>query len=176
MSADAHDDEFTAFVDAHGPALLRHAYLLSGTRSDAEELVQEALERVYLHWPRIAASGSPLAYTKAAIAKRNISRWRSLTRRRAYEQRAGLDRALWSARTGEEVDGIADRDALWDLLATIPPRQRAVIVLRHYEQLTEAEIAEVLSISAGTVKSTLSRGLAALRVTAMRELSEEARR
>jgi RNA polymerase sigma-70 factor (sigma-E family) len=161
MSRPDVDDEFSSFVAAHGPALLRYAYLLTGSRTDAEELVQDTLERVYLAWHRIAQVGSPLAYTRTALARTHISRWRRHSHRLATETRTAFDRSVSRERAFESAP--EERDAMWRLLATLPPRQRVVLVLRFYEDLTEKDIGEALGISVGTVKSQLSRGLATLR-------------
>lgn len=170
------DAEFSSFVAGHSAGLLRYAHLLTGCRPDAEELLQDTLERVYLSWERVVLAGMPLAYTRRALARNHISRWRRLTRRRATEERTAADRSL---RRDEGFTTTPDeRDAMWRLLATLPPRQRVVLVLRFYEDLPEKEIADALSVSVGTVKSQLSRGLSALRAQhalADRSLQEELR-
>ncbi|WP_323097161.1 SigE family RNA polymerase sigma factor [Intrasporangium sp. YIM S08009] len=171
------DAEFSSFVAGHSAGLLRYAHLLTGCRSDAEELLQDTLERVYLSWERVVLVGMPLAYTRRALARNHISRWRRLTRRRATEERTAADRSL---RRDDEgfISAPEERDAMWRLLATLPPRQRVVLVLRFYEDLPEREIAAALSVSVGTVKSQLSRGLATLRAQhalADRSLQEELR-
>lgn len=170
------DEEFSSFVAGHSVALLRYAHLLTGCPADAEELLQDTLERVYLSWGRVVLTGMPVAYTRRALARNQISRWRRLTRRRATEERTVFDR---SVRSGDGfTTGPEERDAMWRLLATLPPRQRVVLVLRFYEDLPEKDIAEALGVSVGTVKSQLSRGLAALRTQhalADRPLQEELR-
>ena len=156
------DEEFTAFVAASEERLQRYGYVLTGSLSEAEELVQETLVRVYLAWDRIKLDGAPLSYTRTAMARTHVSRWRSLTRRNALEDRVTVDRAMlpddpdWESRSLE-------RDQMWQLLATLPPRQRAVVVLRFYEDLPLYRVAEILQCSAGTVRSHLSRALASLR-------------
>ncbi|WP_076260967.1 SigE family RNA polymerase sigma factor [Intrasporangium flavum] len=173
------DEEFSSFVAGHSASLLRHAYLLTGCAADAEELLQDTLERVYLSWDRVIQRGMPLAYTRAALARNHVSRWRRLTRRRATEQRTLLDRSVARGERGDTFTARAEeRDAMWSLLATLPPRQRVVLVLRFYEDLPERAIAEALAVSVGTVKSQLSRGLATLRTQhalADRPLQEELR-
>lgn len=161
MSRPDADEEFTSFVAAHSAALLRHAYLLTGSAADAEELLQDTLERVYLGWGRIEQAGLPLAYTRTALARNHISRWRRLSRRRATEERSVRDRSV--SRDGSYATAPEERDAVWALLATLPARQRVVLVLRFYEDLAEKDIAEALGIAIGTVKSQLSRGLDTLR-------------
>jgi RNA polymerase sigma-70 factor (sigma-E family) len=161
MHKNGRNEEFSAFVDAHSSPLHRYGYVLTGSSAEAEELVQETLVKVYLAWDRVRQDGSPLAYTRTAMARTHVSRWRSLTRRVALEDRVSLDRSRRTDRCWQTE--AADRDETWRLLATLGPRQRAVVVLRYYEDLTERDIAQVLGCSVGTVKSQLSRALSALR-------------
>lgn len=156
------DAAFTDFVDASWSRLHRYGYVLTGSTTDAEELVQETLVKVYQAWHRIGPDGSALAYTRTAMARTHVSRWRSLTRRAAVEDKVVLDRALAGGHPAWESSA-ADRDEVWHALATLPPRQRAVVVLRFYEDLPERAIAEALGCTVGTVKSQLSRALASLR-------------
>jgi RNA polymerase sigma-70 factor (sigma-E family) len=144
---------FEEFVAARRPALLRTAYLLTGSHADAEDLVQSALIKCVPQWKRIADRPEP--YVRQVLARESISRWR---RRRWLEIPAHRlpDRSV-------EGPDAERRVALWRALATLPPRQRAVIVLRYYEDLTEKETASVLGIAVGTVKSQARDGLARLR-------------
>jgi RNA polymerase sigma-70 factor (sigma-E family) len=149
--------EFHGYVAARSGALLRTAYLLTGSRADAEDLLQTALAKTYLAWPRIADRGALDGYVRRVMVNTQTSRWRL---RRVNEtptadlpERAGVD----------PVAGADLHDALWRALATLPPRQRAAVVLRYYEDLTEVETADALGISIGTVKSTVSRALTSLR-------------
>lgn len=161
MTSRDRDGEFTSFVRAHSERLHRYGYVLTGSSAEAEELVQETLVKVYLAWDRIQQDGSPFAYTRSAMARTHVSRWRTLTRRAALEDRVELDRSRGKDRYWQtEAD---DRDEMWRLLATLGPRQRAVVVLRYYEDLAERDIAHVLGCSVGTVKSQLSRALSTLR-------------
>lgn len=157
------DEEFTSFVAAHSAGLLRHAYLLTGSKADAEELLQDTLEKIYLSWRRVVQVGMPLAYTRTALARTHISRWRRFRSRTTTEERTARDPTVTKATSFET--GPEERDAMWALLATLPSRQRVVLVLRFYEDLAEKDIAEALGISVGTVKSQLSRGLATLRAS-----------
>lgn len=168
------DAEFTAFVTGHSDRLHRYGYVLTGSSAEGEGLVQETLVRVYLAWDRVTQDGSPLAYTRSAMARTHISRWRSLTRRIALEDRVVLDRTSNQA-SWESEHGV--RDAMWRALAGLPPRQRAVVVLRYYEDLAERDIAAALGCSVGTVKSQLSRALSTLRGrrAALALVPEEAR-
>ena len=153
-------DSFEEYVAARRSALLRTAYLLTGHREDAEDLVQVALVKAVPHWARIA--GDPEPYVRKILARESISRWR---RRRWREVHT-------DAVPESPVEGPgADRVALQAALAQLAPRQRAVIVLRYYEDLTEAETARVLGISVGTVKSQARDALARLRVEALDTVS-----
>ncbi len=156
------DAEFTAFVTAHQADLLRTAWLLVGDAHRAEELTQQALVRTYDAWSRVA-DGDPLAYTRRVLVNLRTDTWR---RRRREVLVADLpdDAAPHGGPTARSAgDEQADRDLLVRALATLTARQRRVVVLRHLVGLTEAEVAEDLGISVGTVKSTSSRALASLR-------------
>lgn len=151
-------DDFAGFVSADATRLMRIAYLLTGNQEAAEDLLQETLERVYVAWPRV---DNPFAYARAALASRAASRWRDRARRRE----APLTEAADVAHAfGDDVERIAQRDELVRALTRLGPRQRAAVVLRYLEDLSEAETAAALGCSVGTVKSQTSRGLARLRV------------
>ena len=145
---DARDAELGAFVAARSGSLLRYGYLLTGDRARAEDLVQDALVKVYLAWPRIEDTGSLDRYTR-----------QTMTRPVAIPELPDEADAA-APLPGAPVE---ERDEVWRLLATIGPRQRAVLVLRFYEGLDDAEIADVLGCAVGTVRSQASRGLAHLR-------------
>ena len=155
---DGRETDFTAYLQARQPALLRTAYLLTGDAHTAEDVVQTALARLYLSWDRVQRAESPDAYVRRAIANEATSWWRRAVRRREVATALVPERAV----AGED----SSRDEVWQLVRELPPRQRAVIVLRYYEQLSEAEIADALGISPGTVKSQASRALATLRTRA----------
>jgi RNA polymerase sigma-70 factor (sigma-E family) len=146
-------DGFQEFVVARRPALLRTAYLLTGSHADAEDLVQTTLIKVVPRWKRIADRPEP--YVRQVLARESISRWR---RRRWREIPA-------HRLPDRPVDGpdAERRVALSRALGALPPRQRAVIVLRYYEDLTEKDTASVLGIAVGTVKSQAREALARLR-------------
>lgn len=158
------EDDFDEFAHAAWPRLHRTAYLLTGDHQLAEDLAQTALERTYAKW-RGVRRGDALAYARRVLVNLNVDR---LRRRRFTE--VGGD-ALLHARPGT-ADGSAgsgggsteDRDQVVRLLATLTERERRVVVLRHYYDLPEAVVAQELKIAPGTVKSTLSRALAKLRV------------
>ena len=144
---------FAEFVLARQAALLRTAYLLTGHAQDAEDLVQTTLVKVVPQWRRI--SDNPEPYVRRVLVNENVSRWR---RRRWREQATdALPEVLASEPDRAEL--LAVRDAL----RSLAPRQRAVLVLRYYEGLSEAEIAATLGIAPGTVKSQARDGLARLR-------------
>jgi RNA polymerase sigma-70 factor (sigma-E family) len=145
--------DFEEYVGARMPALLRTAYLLTGDHHDAQDLVQAALIKSVPHWKRI--TGSPDAYVRRALINESISRWRG---RRWRE--VSTDRLPEVAATTERTDNSELRRAL----KALAPRQRAVIVLRYYEELSERETAAALGVSVGTVKSQSRDALARLRV------------
>jgi RNA polymerase sigma-70 factor (sigma-E family) len=149
--------EFHAFVSARYAALLRTAYLLCGSRPDAEDLLQTALAKTYLAFPRIRDRGALDGYVRRAMVNARTSRWRL---RRVGE----IPTDPLPERTVDDLIGETDlHDALWRALSTLPPRQRVALVLRYYEDLSESETATAMGVSVGTVKSTVSRALASLR-------------
>jgi RNA polymerase sigma-70 factor (sigma-E family) len=151
---------FGEYVSARSRALLRTAYLLTGNVADAEDLVQAALAKTFLAWDRIEDRSAVDGYVRRAMVNTHISWWR---RRRVEEYP-----------TDEIPDqAVADHAVSSDLQETLrraidrlPQRMRAAVVLRYYEDMTEAEVAEVLGVSLGTVKSTVSRAVAKLRTDA----------
>jgi RNA polymerase sigma-70 factor (sigma-E family) len=148
----ADDDGFRDYVTSRSPALLRTAYLLVGDRSLAEDLVQTALAKAYRHWDRVAAAGSPDAYVRQIMVNERRTWWRRNPGREVVApvpERAGPD----------ESSAVAERDAVWRAVLALPPRTRAVLVLRFWEDLSEAETATMLGCSVGTVKSQAWRGL-----------------
>lgn len=148
-------EDFDGFVAAHGVALKRYALALTGSDPDADDILQSALIKLYLSWERIEHPEAALSYAKRIVARAAASHWRRPARR---------EFAAEITDSGRAVQDSSEREAMWSLLAMLPPRQRAVVVLRFYEDLTEADIADHLGISVGTVKSQLSRALASLRV------------
>jgi len=153
----SYDDEFACFVAARSTALLRTAHLLTGEIGSAEDLLQIALLKTYRHWPRLTNREAPDAFVRRVMVTTQASWWR---RRRVREDTAAVvpERAVADSTRAADV-----RDELWRALARLPVRMRAVLVLRYWEDLSEAETARVLGCSAGTVKSQASRGLARLR-------------
>lgn len=157
--------EFVAFVDATMPALLRTARLLDAAY--AEDLVQETYERLAEHWSRVDA-GTAHAYARRVLYHRAVDGWRS-----AWRRRESATEVLVEPRGAGSTESSDDRVALAAALAQLPAKQRAVIVLRFYEDLTERQAADVLGCSANTVKTHQRRALATLRGLAPALLSDE---
>ncbi len=153
------DAEFTDFVQARWHRLCRFAYALVRDEQAAEDLVQQALTQVYIAWPRIRARDAVEAYSRTCVTRCFLADRR---RRRGHEVPLGNEPASDDKASRSEPD-IEARDEMWRELGALPPRQRAVLVLRYYEDLTEAQIADVLGCSPGTVKSQASKALATLR-------------
>jgi len=148
-------EDFDDFVRARLPSLVRFGRALTGSDAAAADLVQDALERTLVRWPRVIShGGDPEGYVRRVMVTRNISAWRRVRRERLaaeVPERVCTDpEPAWDS-------------ALWGAVVTLPPRQRAVIALRYYEDLSEAEIADLMGISPGTVKSQASHALAKLR-------------
>ncbi|MEN3609397.1 SigE family RNA polymerase sigma factor [Plantactinospora sp. ZYX-F-223] len=151
-------NDFDSFFRGRAPALLRTAYLLTGDRHLAEDLVQDALARTFRAWRRLADGGNPEAYARRVMYHLQVSVWR---RRRVAETMPGdlperHDHADYAHNTVERL-------ALRRALQALPVRQRAVIVLRYFEDYSEAETADVLNCRIGTVKSHTARALRRLR-------------
>ena len=154
----ARDAEFTAYLAARQPALLRTAYLLTGDRHQAEDVLQTSLAKLYLAWDKVHNRDSVDAYVRRIMVNENTSLWRRAWKRNEHP----TDRLPEDNPVRDSYDD-GRGDALWALVQTLPRRARAVVVLRYYEELSEAETADVLGITVGTVKSQTSRALAALR-------------
>jgi RNA polymerase sigma-70 factor (sigma-E family) len=151
------DLEFESWLVAREPALQRTAHLLTGDVHTAQDLVQNTLAKLYLAWDRLRDIDNADAYARRILVNEHRTAWRRPLRRREQVTDEVPDRPA----PGQEYDG--RREAVWRFVCSLPPKQRAVIVLRFYEQLTEPEIAELMGISLGTVKSQSSRALASLR-------------
>lgn len=156
-----------ALVAERGNALLATATLLAGSRGAGEDLLQAGLERAMRRWHRI--DGDKEAYLRRTLYHLAVDQWRS--RRRHPEVLTDVEPPGHS----DDTDAFHLRRVLIDALSTLPPRQRAVLVLRYREQVSEAEAAQMLGCSVGTVKSTASRGLARLREVTTAWASEDAR-
>ena len=151
-------DEFAEFVQARSTALHRAAYLMVGDVALAQDLVQEALVKTYAAWGRLRDKGNAEAYCRKAITTTAISWFRrmSWSRERATEVLPETGRA-------GHGDDVTQSQWLWDALQQLPVRQRAAIVLRYYEDLTEAQTADAMGCAVGTVKSQVSAGIVKLR-------------
>ena len=156
-------ESFTAWATVRRPRLLRTATFLTGDSGRAEDLVQEALTKVAQRWPRLR-DGNPDAYARQILVRDNISWWR----RSRHEV---VSEVPDPGRTPSGAISVERRMLLLDALRRLTERQRAVLVLRYFDDLTEAEIAHALGVSAGTVKSTAHLALRRLRELAP-ELSE----
>ena len=160
------DAEFSAYMAARQPSLLRTAYLLTGDRHTAEDLVQTALAKLYLSWDKVQRRESVDGYVRRILVNEHNSLWR-----RPWKRSEVAAREVPEGTVSDEYDD-GSAGAIWAFVQTLPRKQRAVIVLRYYEGLSEAEIAATLGISTGTVKSQASRALAHLRSTAPEHLKE----
>src|SRR5689334_2558792 len=150
--------DFESWMSARQHKLLRTAYLLTGDVHAAEDLTQTTLAKVYLAWDRVSAAQSVDAYARKMLVNEHTSMWRRLWRHREVVSDTSAHDVPVLA---QEYDGVGA--ALWDAVAALPERQRAVVVLRYYEQLSEKETADALGVSLGTVKSQASRALDTLR-------------
>ncbi|HEV2372377.1 MAG TPA: SigE family RNA polymerase sigma factor [Streptosporangiaceae bacterium] len=157
MSRD--DEEFAEFARAFSPRLLHAAYLLTGNRHAAEDAAQTALVRTYAAWPRVRREDA-FAYARRILVNHVTDRWRRRLREYASEELPDL------AAAGDMAEEVTLRQWLLSELASLTPRERAVVVMRYFFDLPEARVADELSVSIGTVKSTGSRALAKLRVSA----------
>jgi RNA polymerase sigma-70 factor (sigma-E family) len=152
------DERFAAFVREHGERHLRLAALLTGDWHAAEDLVQASLVKLYQAWPRLETDTDPDAYLRRIVVNTHRSWWRARWRR---------EKPAAALPDGASGDDIADTHATGALvrqaLARLPRQQRAVLVLRYFEDLPEAEIASLLGCSPGSVKTHAHRGLRTLR-------------
>jgi len=148
---------FSELVATRSAALVRTAYLVVGDHQLAQDLVQEALVKTYVAWPRLRDVSKAEAYARRTIVTTAIS-WR---RRRSFHERPA--QTIPEQAQPDGTDAIATHDVMWAELGALPPRQRAAIVLRYYEDLSEAETAQVMGCAVGTVKSQVSTGLQRLR-------------
>lgn len=148
---------FAEFVAARSGSLFRTAYLLVGDYGLAQDLVQEALVKTYQNWGRLRDPANAEAYTRRVLVT-TLATWR---RRRSFHERP--DDVLRDAVSADPIQKVVDHDAIWRELQALPPRQRAALVLRFYEDLSDAEAADVLGCQVATVRSQVSQGLRRLR-------------
>ncbi len=161
MKGGERDAAYTEFVRARQTHLRRIAYAVCGDWHRADDLLQIALVKLYVAWPRLHRDGREEAYVRTIIVRANIDESRRPWRR----ERPGLDGPERAAREPLQVE---ERSALFDALQELPPMQRKVVLLRHWLGLSVAETAHELGIGEGTVKSHSSRGLAALQAVLAR--------
>lgn len=161
--APATDLSFDDWVGARVPALMRFAYLVTGSQQTAEDAVQSALTRACERWSRVSRTDDPDAYVRRMVVNAHVSAWRRSGRR---ELSVAEVRDTASA---DPAESVATGDAVWRVCGTLPPQQRAAVVLRYYEDLEYAEIAVVLGVTQATARSHVHRALAAMRA----ELQEE---
>jgi len=152
---------FAQFVREQTATLLRSAYLLTGSSPAAEDLVQETLLRLFPKWDRVMAADVPMAYVRRSLVNGFLNQ-----RRRPQSREIVVDEVPERLDPGVGRDigvDVSNRDLVWRLLATLPDRQRAALVMRYFEDLADPEIGESLGCRLGTVRSLISRGLATLR-------------
>lgn len=163
----AKDEAFSSYMAARQASLLRTGYLLTGDRATAEDLVQTAFAKLYLAWDSVRDQGALDGYVRRILVNEHNSLWRRPWRRREHS----TDDLPEAPVVDTHDDGVSA--ALWAHVQTLPPKQRAVIVLRYYEERSEGETAELMGVSVGTVKSQASRALAGLRTRAPRSLRDQ---
>ena len=152
--------QFTTYVRTKGPTLLRTARSLTPNPADAEDLLQTALTKTYLAWDRIDDQRAVDGYVRRSLVNTRTSQWR---KRRVDEYSCAELPEPEPLPATDPAEAQAMRDAMWHAVLRLPARQRAMVTLRYYEDLSEAQTAEVLGVSVGTVKSAVSRALAKLR-------------
>lgn len=162
------DADFEAYLHARQPALFRTAWALTGNPHDAADLLQTALAKLYLKWDSVRDREALDGFVRRIMVNEQSSLWR-----RAFKRREHSAADLPDAPVIDAYDDGTSR-ALWEFVQTLAPKQRAVVVLRYYEELSEAETAATLGISVGTVKSQCSRALATLRTTLPSHLDQRA--
>jgi RNA polymerase sigma-70 factor (sigma-E family) len=149
-------EEFAAFYVATWPRLFRTTYAVAGDRQRTEDALQTAYAQAWSRWSRVSAADDPVAYVRRMAVNAALARHRGSSARRETSVASPPD-------TPAPDLGLVDRDATWQAIRALPPRQRAVVVLRYYEDLSEREIAAALGCRPGTVKSQASAALATLR-------------
>lgn len=155
----ADDADFTAFVAAVSGRLMRSAYLITGDVAAAEDLLQTALERAYRRWAHVRHREEPEAYVRRILVNAATDNWRRYRRQRAVV----LSDAVLPPAEDAAITALPERDELMAGLRSLPAGQRAVLVLRYFDDLTEAETARTLGCTVGTVKSQHARAMARLR-------------
>jgi RNA polymerase sigma-70 factor (sigma-E family) len=159
----ADDPSFDEWVDARVAALLRFAYLVTGSQHAAEDAVQSALVRACEKWSRVRRATDPDAYVRRMVVNAHVSAWRRSGRRELTVAE------VRDTEVGDHAEPIVTGDAVWRVCATLPPQQRAAVVLRYYEDLEYAEIAVILGTAQATARSHVHRALAAMRAELQKE-------
>ena len=157
VTGNADAPTFEEYAATAWPGLYRYAYLLAGNHADAEDLAQQTLVKAYRSWSRVQGSDAPAAYVRRTLTNTYLSLRRPMRRRLEVLTDEPPEPGQVSG------GGPEDRMVLWPHVQSLPPRQRAVVVLRYYEDLSEQQIADALGCSRGTVKSTAHHALKALR-------------
>jgi RNA polymerase sigma-70 factor (sigma-E family) len=151
-------EAFESFVRRNTSALLRTAFLLTGNHHRAEELLQDTLTHLYPRWSQVQAADLPLAYVRRVLANRFVS---------AGRPKSSREVVLWELPDGWDGTDFTESDAsrrqLWELLGGLPERQRAAIVLRYFNDLSDDQVAETIGCRTATVRSLISRGIRTLR-------------
>lgn len=152
---------FEDFVEARLPALMRYAVMLTGEPHTAQDLVQDTMLRVQVKWKRVVASSAPERYVRRMLTNAFVDLHRGSWLRRVVLRADPVEPPA----AADHADLAVERDQMWFWLGRLPRRQRAALVLRYYEGLSDAEIAEVMECAVGTVRAHISRALATLRET-----------
>lgn len=155
---------FDSWVEARVAALLRFAYLVTGSQQAAEDAVQSALVSACEKWSRVSRRDDPDAYVRRMVVNAHISGWRK------SERRESPVAAVRDKTVADPAQAVVEHDAVWRMCSVLPPQQRAAVVLRYYEDLEYAEIAAILGVAEPTARSHVHRALAALRRELGREL------
>jgi RNA polymerase sigma-70 factor (sigma-E family) len=150
--------EFDEFFRATWPRLFRTAFAVAGDAASAEDALQAAYARAFSSWRRVSAAEHPEAYVRRIVVNEILG-----TRRRGWWRRERPTDDVPATAVASPEAAVVEHDRLWRAVLDLPPRQRAVVVLRYYEDLSEADIADTLRCSAGTVKSQASAALTKLR-------------
>lgn len=151
---------YEEFANSRLAAMLRFAVMLTGDPHTAQDLVQETMVRVQLNWRKVSRADAPERYARRMLVNQYLD-WRRGSWFRRVLLRAETPDAVIA--TGDHATDAVERDQVWSWLERLPRRQRAALVLRYYEDLPDAEIADVLGCAVGTVRSSISRALATLR-------------
>ena len=159
----ATDLSFDDWVEARVPALMRFAYLVTGSQQAAEDAVQAALTTACERWSRVRRTIDPDAYVRRMVVNANVSAWRRSGRRELAVAE------VRDVATADPAEAVATGDAVWRVCGTLPRQQRAAVVLRFYEDLDYVEIAAVLGVTEATARSHVHRALAAMRAELRQE-------